>query len=251
MTLGFVPFTAYGGGLIILPWDGAVVSVIALDPSGSATNNDITEAFRDGVLLNGQARFTIKPFGRVGHQLVGFIWSDKERVSLQQDPANIVRALVLNVPLQSPNTENSTWSIYYNFDQYLWSPEGHPDQGIGVFFRFGASDGMANPIKYAFSAGIGGKGIVPGRPGDTFGLGWARTQFSGNFVPILRERLDIGLDKEDAFEMYYNASLTRWLNATLDLQVIDPALNKMLDSSGRLTNMDTAVVAGLRLYVRF
>jgi porin len=251
MTLGFVPFSAYGGGLILLPWDGAVVSVIALDPSGSATNNDISEAFRDGVLLNGQARFTIKPFDLVGHQLIGFIWSNKERRSLEQEPANIIRSLVLNVPLQSPNVENSIWSIYYNFDQYLWSPEGRPDQGIGMFFRFGASDGVANPIKYAFSAGISGKGIVPGRPLDTFGLGWARTQFSNNVVPVLRERLDIGLDKEDAFEMYYNASLTRWLTATLDLQVIDPALNKTVDSSGRLKNVDTAVVAGLRLYMRF
>jgi porin len=250
-TLAFVPFAAYGGGLMILPWDGSVVTVVAIDPSGSPTNNDISEAFRDGVLLNGQARFTIKPFGLVGHQLVGFIWSDKERRSLEQDPANLARALVLHVPLQSPNVVNSTWSIYYNFDQYLWSPEGRPDEGIGMFFRFGASDGVANPIKYAFSAGISGKGIVPGRPGDTFGLGWARTQFSNNFVPVLRERLDIGLDQEDAFEMYYNASLTRWLTATLDLQVINPALNKMLDSSGRLKNVDTAVVAGLRLYARF
>jgi hypothetical protein len=45
-------------------------------------------------------------------------------------------------------------------------------------------------------------------------------------------------------------SLTGWLNAALDLQVIDPALNKMPDSPGRLKNEDTAVVAGLRLYVR-
>jgi Carbohydrate-selective porin, OprB family len=78
-----------------------------------------------------------------------------------------------------------------NFD-HLSNPEGHPDQGIGPFFRFGASDGVANSIKYAFSAGISGKGIVPGWPRDTVGFGWARTQFGNNFVPVLRERLDIG-----------------------------------------------------------
>jgi hypothetical protein len=38
---------------------------------------------------------------------------------------------------------------------------------------------------------------------------------------------------------------------SVDLQVIDPALNKMLDPPGRLKNVDTAMVAGLRLYVRF
>jgi len=51
--------------------------------------------------------------------------------------------------------------------------------------------------------------------------------------------------------MYYNASITRWLTATLDLQIINPALQKTLDSSGQLKDVNTAVVAGLRLYARF
>jgi hypothetical protein len=79
----------------------------------------------------------------------------------------------------------------------------------------------------------------------------ASTEISSNFVPFLRERLDLGLNKEDAVEIYYNASITRWLNATLDLQIIDQALKKQLDSAGRLTNMKAAVILGLRLYARF
>jgi SRSO17 transposase len=39
--------------------------------------------------------------------------------------------------------------------------------------------------------------------------------------------------------------------ATLDLQVIKAALQKTLDSSGRLKDVNTAVVAGLRIYARF
>jgi porin len=273
--LALVPFSAYGGTLVFLPWDGAQFTVAVIDPSGSATNNDITEAFSEGVLVNGEGRVTIKPFGLVGHQLVGFVWSNKERVSLQQDPDNIARLLAFNrfprladpgpilrrilarflpellVPVQPLNTTDNTWSVYYNFDQFLWSPAGQPDKGIGAFFRFGISDGIANPVKYAYNVGLGGKGIVPGRPSDTFGIGWARTQFSDNLVPFLRQRLDLGLDKEDAVEMYYNFSITKWLNATLDLQVIDPALNKFLNSSQRLENMHTSVVGGLRIYSRF
>jgi len=89
------------------------------------------------------------------------------------------------------------------------------------------------------------------RPCDSFGIGWARTEFSDKFLPFLRQQLRLGLEREDAIEMYYNASITSWLNATLDLQVIEPALTKHLGSSGRLEDTDTAVVAGLRLYVRF
>jgi porin len=275
MTLALFPFSAYGGSLIFLPWEGATFTVGVIDPSGTPTNNDITEAFSTGVLVNAEGRVTIKPFGLVGHQLLGFGWSNKERLSLQQDPGNLTRMLLekrfarlsdpgpillrilerffpeLLVPTQPANTTSNTWAVYYNFDQFLWSPKGQPDKGIGAFFRFGISDGIANPIKYAYNVGVGGKGIVPGRPRDTFGIGWARTQMSSNYVPFLRQQLNLGLDKEDAVEMYYNFSVTKWLNATLDLQVIDPAFNKFLDSSNRLQTMNTSVVGGLRIYSRF
>jgi porin len=228
MAAALFPLTAFGGGLVVLPWEGAVFTAAALDPDGTATNNDISEAFQDGVLVAAEGRVTIKPFGLVGHQLVGGGWSNKERVSLEQDPSNLARLLLtqqfprladpgaflarflerffpeLLVPTQPLNQVHSTWTIYYNFDQYLWSPEGHPDRGIGFFFRFGASDGVANPIKYTYNVGIGGKGIVPGRPSDNFGIGWARTELSGNFVPFLRQQLRLGLGYEDVIEMYYN-----------------------------------------------
>jgi porin len=275
MTLDLFPFTAYGGGIILVPWDGALFTVSAVDPSGTASNNDISEAFKDGVLVAAEGRVEIKPFGLVGHQLVGFGWSNKERIALAQDPSDIARQFVDNqfprltdpgpilkrmlerffpellVPAQPLKTVNYTWAIYYNFDQYLWSPQGKPDAGIGTFFRFGASDGVVNPVKYAYNVGLGGKGIVPGRPRDSFGIAWAHTQLTGNFVPFLRQELNLGLKKEDAVEMYYNAALTKWLTATLDLQIIKPSLQKTLDSAGQLKDVNTAVVMGLRLYSRF
>jgi porin len=144
----------------------------------------------------------------------------------------------------------------YGFDQYFWQPDGDPKHGVGVFFNFGASDGNPNPIKYAFLAGIGGKGMIPGRADDTYGIGWARSQFSSEFIPFLRQALNLGLEHEDAIEMYYNAALTPWLNATADLQIVNPGLTKTLSSSSSqllpvLANVDTAVVAGIRLRVRF
>jgi len=275
MTLALVPISAYGGGLVVLPWEGVVLAAQVLDPSGTATNNDVTEAFDDGVMVLASGQVAITPFGLRGTQKAGFMWSDKQRLSLIQDPSNIARFLAteqfprlgnpgpvlrrilerffpqLLIPVQPANREDSTWAMFYGFDQYLWHPGGDRTRGIGVFFTFGASDGDPNPIKYSYSMGIGGKGVVPGRPHDTFGIGWARTEFSDKFLPFLRQQLRLGLEREDAIEMYYNASITSWLNATLDLQVIEPALTKHLGSSGRLEDTDTAVVAGLRLYVRF
>ena len=111
---------------------------------------------------------------------------------------------------------------------------------------------MANPIKYAYNVGIGGKGLVPRRPYDNFGIGWARTELSGNFFPLLRQQLRLGLGHEDAIEMYYNAAITPWVSAAFDLQIINQALERTLDASGsQLRDMNTAVVLGLRLYARF
>ena len=273
-TLALVPFSAYGGGLVFLPWKGAVFSVVVIDPDGTGTANDITKAFENGVGVNAEGRVEIKPFGLVGHQDLGFYWSDETRFSLTQDPSNLARLLLskrfprlddpgpilrrlvdrffpqLLVPVKPANTEPSTWSVYYNFDQYLWSPQGSPDKGVGMFFRFGISDGNPNPIKYAYNVGMSANGVVPGRPNDNMGVGWARTQYSSQFVPFLRQQLHIGMDTEDAVEMYYNAVITPWLNVSADLQVVDSALTKAL-FNGRLVNVDTAVVGALRMYLRF
>ncbi|MGH7301718.1 MAG: carbohydrate porin [Candidatus Rokuibacteriota bacterium] len=275
-SLVLVPLSAYGGGLIGIPWENVLLSAMLLDPSGTPTNNDISEAFDDGFLVLAGGKVTIKPFGLVGHQQLGGMWSDKKRLTLSQDPSNVGRHLLteqfpllgnpgpvlrrflerffpqLLVPVQPARTANSTWAMYYAFDQYLWQPKGDAKRGIGMFFTFGASDGIVNPIKYSYNVGIGGNGIVPGRPHDNFGAGWQRAEISSNFVSLLRQQLGLGLDHDDAVELYYNAWLTAWLGATLDLQILNPALNKALSSSGTgLKGVDTAVVGGIRLYVRF
>jgi porin len=274
--MDLVPISAFGGGVVVIPWENVLMSALLLDPSGSPTNNDLSEAFEDGFTVVAGGKVTIKPFGLVGHQQVGGMWSDKTRLELDQDPSNIARMLLTNqfpalanpgpalrrylekffpqllTPVQPAKTANSTWAIYYAFDQYLWQPSGDPKRGIGVFFTFGASDGVVNPVKYSYNVGIGGNGIVPGRPHDNFGVGWARADLTSNFAPFLRTQLNLGLDRDDVAEMYYNAWLTAWLGATLDLQIVMPALSRSPNSSGGgLKDIDTAVVGGIRLYARF
>ena len=140
----------------------------------------------------------------------------KVRLALTQDQANLNRALLtdkfprlanpgpilseflqrffpkLLLPVRSLNTENDTWAMYYSFEQYLWQPQADSKRGFGIFFTFGASDANPNPLQYFYSLGISGNGIVPGRPDDNFGIGWALTQFSDDFVPLLRQRISLG-----------------------------------------------------------
>jgi porin len=275
MTLSQLPLSSFGGGIIAVPREDIILSALALGANGTPTSDSISDAFSSGVVAVGSANLTVKPFGLVGHQSIEYTWGNKDQLSLSQNPSNIARLLLIDqfprlanpgpvltqvlqqffpsllVPTVPANRSDSSWSMSYGFDQYFWQPEGDPKHGIGVFFNFGASDGNPNPIKYAFLTGIGGKGVIPGRADDTYGVGWARTQFSSDFIPFLRQALNLGLEHEDAIEMYYNAALTPWLNATADLQIVNPGLQRSLNSNMQLTNIDTAVVAGLRLRVRF
>jgi porin len=275
LAMAMVPLSAYGVGALYLPSHDVTLAGMALDPDGTITNNDLGDAFRHGVMALGSADLKVKPWGLPGHQNLTFSWSNKDRTSLIQDPSNIARLLLttrfprlgnpgpvleeilekhapaLLVPAAPLNQENETWAAVYSFEQFLWQPAGDPGRGVGMFFSAGASDGKANPIKYSYSLGLVGKGVVPGRPRDAFGIGWARTKFSDNFVPFLRNTFNLGLEHEDAVELYYNASVTPWLSISPSLQIISPALNQVLDSSGSFKNLDTTYMVGVRVGIRF
>jgi porin len=145
-------------------------------------------------------------------------------------------------------------SFFYNFDQYIYEPE--KEKGVGIFGRFGASDGDANPIHYFYSLGIGGKGVIPGRPLDEFGIGSYYIDVSNpKFTGILKDR-EI-LRDEYGVEAYYNYAITPWMKLTPDMQIIRPAQKDRLqiDSEHLLLSkkkdVDTATVIGLRLQVIF
>ncbi|MDT4290346.1 carbohydrate porin [Methylomonas sp. MO1] len=275
LAFAMVPISAYGGGVIGLPTKDITLMALALDASGTPDENDISKAFDDGVTLMSGASIKIKPFGLAGHQAISGVWSNKTRFSLTQDPDNLARALLtqrfpflgnpgpilerilrerfpdLLIPVQPFNRKENTWSVVYSFDQYFWQPDGDSKRGLGVFFNFGATDGNPNPIQYTYMMGIGGKGVFASRPHDSFGIGWARTQFSDQFVPLLRERLGLGLDHEDAVELYYAAAITPWLDVSPHLQVVNSALSKTLDENHQLRDMDTVVEANLRVNIKF
>ena len=59
-------------------------------------------------------------------------------------------------------------------------------------------------------------------------------QVSSEFVPFLREQIpSLGLEHENAIELYYSAALTPRLNVTADLQIIDPRSGRPWDRTGR------------------
>ena len=131
---------------------------------------------------------------------------------------------------------NDSWSFHYNFDQYFYTEAGDSEQGVGLFGRFGIADDKTSPIERTYNIGIGGKGIIPGRDKDTFGIGYFYLKLSDKLPSAFNL-----LDDSQGVEVFYNAEILPWLHVTPDFQYID---------SGLQTN-DSAYIFGIRTKVAF
>ena len=153
-------------------------------------------------------------------------------------------------PARVSQSEDKSWSVAGNVWQYVQVFEdvgerpldlhdGRPDlKGWGVFLMWGVNDEDTNPFQWSLAAGVGGKGLIPGRDNDVFGIGYFYNELEQGGVVDRTQDLRSG---EQGFEIYYEAEITPWLHLTPDLQVIRPGLG----------NNDTAVVLGLRTLIDF
>jgi porin len=234
VALRTVPYSALGGGFVVVfPEDRGLFNFVVLDANGQPNKAGFEDAFDDGTALSGEMRLAVELFGQPGHQLLGGTWSSRNFALLEQDLRILLFELITTRGITLDESKDS-WSIYYNFDQYLFTEEGDREQGVGLFGRFGAADEETNPVELFLSFGIGGKGVIPGRDNDTFGIGYFYVWLSDDF-PNPRDILD----DSQGVEFFYNVEVTPWLHITPDLQIIDPALERL----------DTAFVGGVRIRV--
>ena len=239
-----VPYSTLGTGVIILPTRdprAAVVALSVVSSTGTANNSGFSNLNANNMTLVGEARVRTDFFRLTGHQLVGSSYSNKEFTSVDQRIGPLYEGLEFM-------KNKGSWSLYYNFDQYLYEPQKGSGKGVGVFGRFGASDGDPNPVHYFMSAGVGGKGIIPGRPLDRFGLGYYYIDIQSISVhgpgwvrQFLRD--------EQGFEAFYNVAVTPWAQLTPNIQVIKGAQKKTV--IGGVEKISTDTVLGLRLNLVF
>lgn len=78
-----------------------------------------------------------------------------------------------------------------------------------------------------------------------------RRSLDDDFVPYLRDIFDLGLDHEDAVEVYCNAAVTPWLDVSPSAQIINSGVNQAIDSSCNIKNLDTTYLVGVCVGIRF
>jgi porin len=245
-----VPYSPLGAGVIILPTkdpNAALVTVTAVSANGKASTTGFDTLDTNKMTFNVEGRVRTDFFGMTGHQLLGGIYSNKNRKDT--DPR-----LSLDPNTRFAGAEKTdSWAVYYNFDQYLYEPVKGSGKGLGIFGRFAATDGNPNFMQYFYSLGLSGKGLIACRPRDSFGLGWYYLDIkSPSFIgPTGLLNKDF-LRDEQGGEVYYSTALTPWAFLTPNIQVIHGAQK---NSAGILPGsrqaINTATVLGLRLQLIF
>ncbi len=233
IALRTIPYASLGCGFAVLGEGGEpVFNFTLMNPTDTASTSGFSELFAEGVAMAAELRLPTDFGGLPGHQLFAGTWSSRDFVSLGQDP----RIVLPNIPI---NETDGSWSLYWNFDQYLQVDPCNPQRGWGLFGRAGIADDEANPLAWFLSFGVGGTSPIQGRHADTFGAGWF-VAGSSDEVGVILETVLGPVNDGHGVEMFYNWQATPWLNVTPDLQVIVPARE----------DVDASLVLGVRAVMR-
>jgi porin len=146
----------------------------------------------------------------------------------------------------SIDKQSDSWAVMWSGWQYLLVENepaavdprnGRQDlQGLGLFAQIGIADEDTNPISWSVTAGLSGRGSIPGRDADTWGVGYFYNELQDlNPGPLVFE------DSVSGIEVYYDIALLGSASLTLDAQRTQNAFQRA----------DDATILGAHLNVSF
>lgn len=148
------------------------------------------------------------------------------------------------------------YSIYVNADQMIWQTGDAKSQGIGVFARVMAAPDYRDIISAYANAGLTWKGVLPGRPANSLGIGVAYSRISPRAVrldqdyqALTQSGATVG-NHEALLEVTYQMQAAPWWTVQPDLQyILQPGGGR--DSFDPSRRVSTALVIGLRSMITF
>ncbi|MDB5339210.1 MAG: Carbohydrate-selective porin OprB [Planctomycetaceae bacterium] len=208
-----VPHASLGGGINFTPAENVSGSFTVFGSAETAGENPFN--LWHGTTFSTEWTFGHTVADRAGAQTFGLLYGiNARRTDIAADPRLVLIGILAGLPI--PTTITSTWALYYNAHQFL---VGNAEHGWGLFTRLGLSDGNPNFVKWNFSGGVGGIGLLPGRQQDNWGLGVYYLDMSNE--DLLR---GLGVTDEVGSEAYYTINVSPAFHVTLDAQVIDSGL---------------------------
>ena len=200
--------------------------------SGSETDTGLPGTYKLGAWYNSNS-FPDQRFGTDGLSLA--------------DPASNGVALL----------HRGDWGFYALADQMIYRVAGTKDQGLGVFGRLMVAPSDRNEISFYVNAGANYKGLVPGRPDDTAGIGVIYSRIGNTAKNLDADTVSVSgdprpiRDAETVLEVTYQAQITPWWSLQPDFQYVFSAGGGIPDPSRPSKPIRDAAVLGLRATITF
>lgn len=207
------------------------------NPLGSNGNsNGLDFPVNDGVFAIVEASYTSAPRdGLSGTYKIGAWYNSNDF----DDLAIAANGVSLADPTASgPRSHSGNYSLYAMVDHQLWARPGADGIGLSGFIRVAVTPEQdRNPIAFYVDTGLAYAGLLPGRPNDVLGLGFAYAAMSSSLADLDRATNAItGVpgpvqDYEAVIELTYQAALTPWL-------VVQPFFQYVIHPGGNVPNPD-------------
>lgn len=129
----------------------------------------------------------------------------------------------------NPKMRKGNYSVYGVADQGIWRPAPDSPMLVSLFARAMGSKGDRNLVDFSVNGGVTVKALIPGREGDTLGLGFGAGTIGSSARQADRDRVTFGgaspvRSNETFIEVTYQAQVTPWLQVQPDFQyVVRPA----------------------------
>ncbi|MDF3936363.1 carbohydrate porin [Pseudomonas citronellolis] len=228
---GVSPPTIYGTQLRINT-QPVSYSLTLFDAQDGSNTKLFEHLFDEGTNLMATATLKTSVAGRSGNYGIKGIYSTRRGPDFSQ----LVESVTSREPL---NEKKGSWYGSLSMQQYLVQDPLDPKRGWGVFAELARADGNPNNQRWSTYVGLGGNGLLPGRPDDRFGVAYFRFGVSDDLKDELRSIYP--LTDESGIETFYNIAVTPWLRISLDVQYIRPASDDFASS----------FYTGVGTYVRF
>jgi len=219
-----------------------------LDP-GQCNENGLEFRLDDPPLLLVEADYSYSKDARLPGTIKLGGWYDFGKFADQRLDVN---RRLRGVTGADPLLHDGTYAIYGVIDQMVYRRPGEEDgRGISVFARVVGSPSDRNQVDAYFDTGIVFTGMVPRRPNDIFGIGFAYTGISDDAAAFDRDSaLSVIRSREVLLEISYTAEVVPGWTLQPDLEYIWNPGGHIPDDL-RNQAVENAMVLGVRTTISF
>ena len=141
---------------------------------------------------------------------------------------------------------DDNYGFYGIIDQLIWRKPGSEEpQGIAIFGRIAGAPDDRNLVDFYADMGLTFSGMIPGRPADTFAIGFAYTGIS---------------DQVSAFDVDFGEPVARNYEALIEICYtyeikpgwsLQPDFQYIWQPGGNVAGIDDAAILGARTSITF